>query len=99
MAPLRSHNGQEEITNLISVQPWITPSPDELKRRIEAALIRSAETDAERITVDVQDGRVVLNGTVRSWAERQEAERQEAERESWSAPGVTAVENHIVIES
>jgi osmotically-inducible protein OsmY len=82
------------VTNLISVQPWVTPSPEELERRIEAALIRSAETDAERITVDVGDGRVVLKGTVRSWAER-----QEAERESWSAPGVTAVENHIVIES
>lgn len=86
--------GVRGVTNMISVQPWVTPSPEELKRRIEAALIRSAETDAERITVHVQDGRVVLKGTVRSWAER-----QETEREASSAPGVTTVENHIVIES
>jgi osmotically-inducible protein OsmY len=91
---VRGIAGVRGVTNLISVQPWVTPSPEELERRIEAALIRSAETDAERITVDVGDGRVVLKGRVRSWAER-----QEAERESWSAPGVTAVENHIVIES
>jgi osmotically-inducible protein OsmY len=33
---------------------------------------------------------VILTGTVRFWAERQEAERV-----SWSAPGVTQVENRI----
>jgi osmotically-inducible protein OsmY len=36
--------------------------------------------------------RVVLAGTVRSWAERDEAERA-----AWAAPGVTAVDNRIMI--
>ena len=40
----------------------------------------------------VQGSTVILKGTVRSFAER-----EEAEREAWAAPGVTAVENRIAI--
>jgi osmotically-inducible protein OsmY len=37
------------------------------------------------------DDRVILGGTVRSWAERREADQA-----AWSAPGVTDVVNNIV---
>jgi osmotically-inducible protein OsmY len=89
---VRRLSGVRGVTNLITVRPRVKPSPQELKRKIEDALVRSAETDAERITVEVQGEKVILKGTVRSWAERQEAERV-----AWLAPGVNAVENRITV--
>jgi len=84
--------GVKGVTNLIQVKPRVAPS--EIKRKIEEAFRRSAEVDANRITVEASGGEVVLKGTVRSWAERQEAERA-----AWAAPGVTKVDNRIAIAS
>ena len=89
---VRRLKGVTGVTNLISVKPKAKPSPAEIERKIEDALVRSAETDALRITAEVHGSKVVLEGTVRSWAEKQEAERV-----AWSAPGVTEVDNQISI--
>jgi len=83
--------GVKGVTNLIIVKPRLTPA--ELKQKIEQALVRSAETDAQRITVDVQGTKVILIGMVRSLAEKEEAART-----ACLAPGVTSVENRITLD-
>lgn len=90
---VRRLSGVRGVTNLIALRPRITPTPDDLRRRIEDALARSAETDAERIRVEVPGEQIVLTGTVRSWSEKEEAERV-----AWSAPGATSVDNRIMVD-
>ena len=86
----RRVKGVKGITNFVMIKPKVEAK--DVKRKIEEAFKRNAEIDANRISVEANGTEVVLKGTVRSWAEREEAERV-----AWLAPGVRKVENRISI--
>ena len=83
-------SGVKGVTNTITVKPHLAVS--DVKQRIEKALTRSAELEAKAIKVAVADGKVILEGKVDSWHDRDVA-RQAA----WAAPGVKDVEDHLQI--
>jgi osmotically-inducible protein OsmY len=87
---VRDITGVKGVINQLEIKP--KAKPEDLKRKIESALIRLAETDAKNIQVEVRDGEVVLKGRVRSWYEK-----EEAKREAWLAPGVRKVVDELVI--
>lgn len=82
--------GVKGVTNEIELNPRVYAS--DVKSKIEEALKRNAQVDAENIAVTTTNGTVTLRGNVRSWAERQQAEDA-----AFAAPGVTKVQNHINI--
>ena len=87
---VRRIKGVKGVSNLIMLKPHVEPS--NLKKKIQEAFKRNAELDANRIAIEADGSKVILKGTVRSWIEREEAERV-----AWSAPGVTQVEDRIVV--
>lgn len=89
-AAVRRVQGVKGVSNLIVLKPKVKPT--EIKTKIQDALRRSAELDAQRISVEVDGSEVTLSGTVKSWAEKEEAARA-----AWRAPGVTKVNNLIAV--
>jgi osmotically-inducible protein OsmY len=88
---IRNLTGVRGATNLLQIKT--RPLGSDVKQRIESAFKRHAELDSKQIAVEAIDGRVTLRGKVRSWSERQDAEFA-----AWSAPGVTKVEDELLIQ-
>jgi len=88
---VRTITGVKGVTSLITVRAQATPS--DVKKKIADALERGAEFDAERITVELDGNKAILRGTVRSYAERRDAERA-----AFNAPGITQVENRLLVD-
>ena len=84
--------GVHGVTNSIVVHPAVTPR--QVTESVEAALQRRALRDAAQVQVETVGGKVILRGTVRTWAEREDAERA-----AWSAPGVESLESYLEIEA
>jgi osmotically-inducible protein OsmY len=87
---VRRVRGVKGVSNMIAVKPRAEPA--DIWKKIQEALKRNAEVDANRIMIETNGSEVILSGTVRSWLERHEAERV-----AWSMPGVTRVEDRIVV--
>lgn len=83
-------NGVRSVLNLIAIKPRVNAI--DLERRIESAFQRHASIDAAKIGVVVNDNKVILNGKVRSFTERDDAEDV-----AWAAPGVQSVENNLAV--
>lgn len=64
----------------------------DIRQRIEEAFKRQAGLDAASVTIATSGHKVTLGGKVKAWHERQLAEQA-----AWAAPGVTQVEDRIVI--
>jgi osmotically-inducible protein OsmY len=91
---VRNLIGVRGLSNDIAIEP-ITPIPvneQEVKDKIESAFQRNALLDSRRITVETHGGKVILKGSVHSWAEREQVERA-----AFAAPNVSEVESHIII--
>ena len=84
--------GVRNVVNNISVKPKVSVA--DIKNKISAAFHRTATIEADRISVEVVGNKVILEGKVRSYAEKEDA--MDA---AWAAPGITTVENNLELVS
>jgi osmotically-inducible protein OsmY len=82
--------GVKGVINRIVLKPSFAVA--DVQRRIEDALTRRSELGAKAIRISAEGGKVVLEGTVHSWDEREAVERA-----AWSAPGVLLVDDRLTI--
>jgi osmotically-inducible protein OsmY len=87
---IRPLKGVVGITDNIRLKEL--PVSSNISTRIQDALTRQAVREAQRIEILVDGSVVTLRGHVHSWAERNAAEGA-----TWSAPGVSRVNNQLVI--
>jgi len=83
--------GVVSVTDDIRLEP-AGPSAHDVQHSIKKAMERKAKLDAESVSVQSENGTVILRGTVSSWADHDQAVDA-----AWAAPGVTRVQDHILV--
>ena len=88
---VRYIRGVRQVVNHVTVVPRAAGL--EMQRRVTTALHRNAALDAKRIEVTTNGSVVHLRGTATSLMQRDAAERA-----AYDAPGITLVDNQIVVD-
>lgn len=88
---VRGIRGVRHLADYITVVPRAVAR--DMRRRIAQALYRNASLDAKHIDVTVTGSVAHLKGTATSWLQRDAAERA-----AYDAPGITLVDNQIVVD-
>jgi osmotically-inducible protein OsmY len=80
--------GVKGLLNKVTIKPNVTK--EDIKKQICREFHRHSQIDADKITVEVDNGIVTLTGKVETFAEKREAEHA-----AWSIAGVTQVDNQL----
>jgi osmotically-inducible protein OsmY len=88
---VRYLSGVKGISNSITIKPRVTAAG--VETAIQSAFERNALVDAKKIHVETSGNKVTLRGYVRN-----HVEGGEAERIAWAAPGVSSVDNELIVE-
>ena len=89
---IRHIRGLKGVLNHISVLP--KSGERDLRRRIVRAMHDNADVDALHVFVAVSGGKATLTGSVRTWLQHDAVERAVAD-----APGVTEIDNRLLVEA
>lgn len=93
-----AEDGVRKLLGVIGVTNSITVKSDvqvlNIKKKIEDALARNAQVEAQGIRVDVSNNRVCLEGQVNSWEDRDIVENA-----AWSVAGVQEVDDRLTVAS
>lgn len=89
---MHSLTGVRGVSNLIRMVPPVNTVL--VRDSIRRALERNADVEASRIDVETSGNMVILKGKVHSWNERTIVENA-----AWSSPGVTSVQDDLLIVS
>jgi osmotically-inducible protein OsmY len=81
--------GVDDQVELAHAQPRAGDADEAIRKAFE----RNAKIEAGDVSVDTNNGAVVLTGEVRSWAAHDEALAA-----AWAAPGVTRVDDFIEVD-